>query len=133
MHIENADTKLATFVKRAIAKEMAIALKEDRVNIDDDGEVVKALYDKTFSTISIAHLMDDARAIIRRGLIAAPPLFLAAIAAAMIFGGVVASGAMDPEIASVRKAFGKGRNEAGLLSRVVVVDRGAFGQGPRRG
>lgn len=99
MRIENADIHLKTFVKTAIAKEMANALKEDHVDIDDDRAVAQALYDKTFSTISIAHLMDDARAIVRRNLAVIPPLFLAATAAAMLFGGVMNRATIDPETA----------------------------------
>jgi len=127
MHIENADIKLATWVKRAIANEMAKALKEDRVNIDDDGAVVQALYDKTFSTISIAHLMDDAKAIVRRSLVVMPPLYIAATAAAIFFGGVVSSDAIDdPETAYVRRAVSQGRIEASLAPRVVVINREAI-------
>jgi hypothetical protein len=99
MQIENADIHLKTFVKRAIANEMAKALKEDRVDLNDDGAIVQALYDKTFSTISIAHLLDDAKAIARRSIVAVPPLLIAATAAAMIFGGVVDRATLDLETA----------------------------------
>ncbi len=126
MHIETADKGLATFVKRAIAKEMAKALKEDRVDLDDDGAVVRALYDKTFSSMSIAHLMDDAKAIARRSMFALPPLFMAAATAAILIAGSVPP-IDDIETASVKKTTGKSRSDATTMSpRIILIYREAI-------
>jgi len=68
---EVASPELARHIKGVIALDMATALQGDHVDIDDDAAVAHALFGKNFSSIAIAHLMDDAKAIVRGAIAAA--------------------------------------------------------------
>lgn len=106
MVIENASPALAAFVKRTIVAEMATFLHAGRINLDDDGAIVTALYRGSYSSCAIANLMDDARTAARNAAksAAATIAFTVSIVFATSFGTLIASDAIGPTVIEIMEA-----------------------------